>query len=483
MPSTAFPSTRSSGEGVRHSSNFSVTLISTCSVSGIESTRSSPNLVGFSDAARVPSHLWTEQGYKSVASAAFSNCSRKLKDIIDQMNKDAVKMEAQFMILAEKKAKEEREKADQERDAQSDWRKKHEDDEMSMRLYVFCISLFPNVSSGHTICKWLRKQKVTPANLNRHEEFQRQRMDGTCDWLSELPDYISWLNRTTCSPVLRLYAPPGSGKSTLCSRVIQSVRRSDPTMTVAYHFYRFDEPFKACDVLRHFALQLFNGYMNSNCSSDVLKDLVQKVQGEMGPLQCAEEIIVTLVNNLPEVYFFLDGLDEEFVGERWKEAVAVIGVLLKLSKQWPNNVRVWNSSQNVGCVIETFKAYSALDIKGEMKKDMIFYLSSEMAKLEVSEEDKESVLEKVDDCAAGNFLWAKLMVKDLEKANSPADMRRVIKEGPTLDGYYKRYFERFEMNDRPLAWCAFLIYNKQTIIVHVTLSAICLPWLPSLEGP
>ena len=71
-----------------------------------------------------------------MASAAFSGCLKKLKDIVKQINEDAERMEEQFVILSEQKAKEEREKADQERDAQSNWRKKREDDEMSTQLPV-----------------------------------------------------------------------------------------------------------------------------------------------------------------------------------------------------------------------------------------------------------------------------------------------------------------------------------------------------------
>jgi hypothetical protein len=76
-----------------------------------------------------------QSGYKAVASAAFSGCLKKLKDIITEIDNDAEQMEAQFMVLAEKKHKEEREKAAQARGAQSDWRKKQEDDEMSALPY------------------------------------------------------------------------------------------------------------------------------------------------------------------------------------------------------------------------------------------------------------------------------------------------------------------------------------------------------------
>lgn len=302
-----------------------------------------------------------------------------------------------------------------------------------------------------TAYTWLKSEKVTSANINRQEEVQSQRMDGTCDWLVERPEYIAWKDRTTNFPVLLLYAPPGSGKSTLCSRIIQSIQQSDPAAAVVYHFYRFDESFKALEVLKHFAHQLLKKYLESSYSRDVLKDLVDKAEGGVG-LCCTEEIIRLLVRHLPAVYLFLDGLDEESDSERWSEAEKVLDLLLTLTKEYPDTVSVWSSSQRVTCVSDRFKVYPSLVIADAIKNDTIFYLSSKINKLDISEDDKQSILCQLKDRAAGNFLWAKLMIRDLERANSPADMTRIVEDGPTLDDYYKRFFERLEVNDKSLAW-------------------------------
>lgn len=328
----------------------------------------------------------------------------------------------------------------------------------------------------NVVCKWLRNQKVNATNLRRLEDFKYQKMDGTGAWLNDHTGFKAWLNRTSSSPVLRLHSVPGSGKSILCASAIRSVRESDPTRAVCYHFYRFsDEPFKAGDVLRHFAWQLFSKYLDSKHSMDVVKDLKQKVQSELGPQECAEKIIAKLVKHIRSpVYFFLDGLDEESARDRWSEAMTVVKSLLELTKQSPNDVRIWNTSQNVDCVGKAFVAYPALDIKEEMEKDMVFYLTNEMKKLKICEEDRQSVLDQVDECAAGNFLWAKLMIRDLEKANSPADIKRMVKEGPTLDDYYKRYFVGLDAHDGSLAWCASIYQGAYQPRSH-SFSVIYLP--------
>lgn len=380
----------------------------------------------------------TKPGYKSVASAAFSSCSRKLGDIVKQMEDDAKKMEEWAGILEKKKAKDEWEKMNQDRNSQWDWRKQQDDERMKRTAY-----------------EWLQSAKVTLANIDRQEESQSQRMGGTCDWLIERPEYTAWRNRTTTPPVLLIYAPPASGKSTLCSRIIQSIQEADSAIAVVYHFYRFDEPFKALEVLKHFAHQLLKKYLESSYSRDVLKNLVDKAEGGIG-LHCTEEIIILLVQYLPGVYLFLDGLDEASASETWIEAEKVLNLLLALTKRYPDTVRVWSSSQKVPCVSDKFKVYSSLHITDEMENDTIFYLSSEMDKLEFSE-DKQSILRNLKDRAAGNFLWAKFIIRDLKRANSPADMTRIVEEGPTLDDYYKRFFERILANDRSLACYAFAL--------------------------
>jgi hypothetical protein len=61
-----------------------------------------------------------------------------LNAIIEEMKSDAEKMEEQANIIAQRKEKEEREKADRERDAQSGWRKKEEEEQMSMQSPALC---------------------------------------------------------------------------------------------------------------------------------------------------------------------------------------------------------------------------------------------------------------------------------------------------------------------------------------------------------
>lgn len=398
------------------------------------------------------------------------------------MREDADEIEKEASLLSQKRAKEDQQKADQEREAQSGWRKKQEEEQMSKRPSTSCL-VDPHTIylPERTVSEWLQRQNVTSSDLNRHEEFQSQRMDGTCDWLMEQPYFSSWRNDKSPSPILCLYAPPGSGKSTLCSRAIESIEQSDPKAAVAYHFYRFDEPSRSLEVLQHFAYQLFRKYLSLHDSGDIFKDLANKVevQGQVMPLQCTRDIIVMLVKAFPCTYFILDGLDEESASERWKDAETLVDFLRTLSREHPDAVRVWSSSQNVACVQEKFMAHCPLEIKDHLKADMMLYLSSEMAKLDLAQEERVSLLHSLKARAAGNFLWAHLMMRDLEKANSPADMTRIVAEGPTLDDYYTKFFERIEANDRSLAWYAFLV-SCSNRVSHITVPAISSPWWPLL---
>ncbi|KAI5116473.1 hypothetical protein M0805_001636 [Coniferiporia weirii] len=385
-----------------------------------------------------------QPGFKSFASATFSFSIKKLDGIIEDIRENADEIEKQADILLKKKMLEEQKNAGLERDAQSGFRKRQEDERLV-----------------RTVSKQLSQQRVTIANLSRHAEFREQHMDGTCNWLAKRTEFEQWWKRSETSPVLWLHAPPGSGKSTLCSYVIQFIEESDPTKALAYHFYRFDEPSKPSEVLQHMAYQLFQKYSASTWSSDVLQDLTDtmKVFGESS-LRCAQEIITTLVKNLPGVYLFLDGLDEESARDRWKDAETVIDFLQKLARESPDTIRVWCSSQNIPCVYDKFNSdtCSILDVREETRTDMMTYLSNKLAYLQVSKEDSDMVLRKNSkEGASGNFLWARLMIEDLISANSPADRTRIIKEGPTLDDYYMRFFQRLEEKDRSLACYIFAL--------------------------
>lgn len=293
------------------------------------------------------------------------------------------------------------------------------------------------------------------------------RQDGTCDWLSRHSAYSEWQNGNADSSIFWLHSPPGFGKTILCSHAIQLIKDSDPDVAVVYHFYR-EEHHTACETLRIISGQLFECYVKQSPQID--EELYLKTQRRACSLENIQELITTLVKYLPKTYLFIDGLDQEVSPERWTEASTVVDFLLQLSKGSPATVRIWYSSQSSLRIREKLEGFITVDVKNklEVKADVMLYVSLAMFKthpeLEELGSEKDKLLKDLQDRAEGNFLIASLMIKVLqEDTDSLTDMQEFIERGDlpkTLDGYYRRIFERIASPQRRLAWSVCLLHMK-----------------------
>ncbi|KAG6849405.1 hypothetical protein H0H93_008711 [Arthromyces matolae] len=303
------------------------------------------------------------------------------------------------------------------------------------------------------INEWLhvRAKGVLAADASRLDELHKKQDPCTFLWITEHAQISSWVNPQSDldSGILALYAPPGSGKSTLCAHTINFLLGVNPPLPVLYHFYQFDQPFMAMEILCHLASQLFRFVVSPDlCSPNIamlqrLKKIVKDANRMDRSL--VENILEEMVHNLSSpVWIFLDGLDEEVEQNRWTEVKLVLNFLLALSKT-TSNVRLWNSSQNVLKIQDAYKGHELMDIDSELKMDMQQFLSQ---KLDISEDDRELVRTQIDQNGHGGFLWANMLIADLERATSPADKKRILIRGPSLDDYYDRFFKRIIKAER-----------------------------------
>ena len=308
----------------------------------------------------------------------------------------------------------------------------------------------------HQVSRWLRSQELAESNQTRYRTAKAQQLTGTCDWLASSPQYNAWSTGNPSQPsIIWLHAHPGCGKTTLFAHCINSVWESDTKAAVAFHFYQFDKPQSAIEILRLLADQLFEKYWND--THNVSDDVYSKTLKSSSSLENIRDFIIELVKALPKTFLLLDGLDEECTGPRWTDAQAVLDILVKLAIEFPGSIRLWYSSQYRACIHDKLGEYAVLDIKPQIQDDVTQYLSlriRELHSLGVPDEEGAKVLDNLRRRADGNFLWASLMVKALmEEASSVAEIKAFIEDGlpSNLDAYYRTIFERMEKSHRKLA--------------------------------
>ncbi|TFY50864.1 hypothetical protein EVJ58_g10856 [Rhodofomes roseus] len=157
------------------------------------------------------------------------------------------------------------------------------------------------------------------------------------------------------------------------------------------------------------------------------------------------------------MYFFIDGVDEEVARATGSvprrdsdpDVLDILGTLDSFVTQRETKARgsvhLWFSSQDNPNTRRRFERYTQFDIKDAVKPGIQSYLSCSIDNLTVAPpERRKLILKQLTDRAKSNFLWAHLMVDELEKATSLAEMDRILEEGRVddLDKYYATFLNK-----------------------------------------
>ena len=129
-------------------------------------------------------------------------------------------------------------------------------------------------------------------------------------WLLDDPRFTTWLIEG--SSILWLNGFAGSGKSVLCSTVIQSIlrhRSSDPRVGIAFFYFTFNDESKRDEsaMLRALVLQLSSQAQSSH--ADLVK-LYESYKNVTVPSRVLIEYLRRLIERFREVFIILDALDE-----------------------------------------------------------------------------------------------------------------------------------------------------------------------------
>lgn len=171
---------------------------------------------------------------------------------------------------------------------------------------------------------------LVPKNEDKHAEVSKPRVQGTGQWLIEHPCYVSWV--TGMEPILWLRGIPGSGKTVLMSRIVDSLKEHpsvlDKTAGLLYTYCAFDkaETTGASQILCSLAAQLIRSLSHPEHSSAM--SLFESCdEGTKTPsLDQAQGLLIDLIGQLRTVYICVDALNECSEDDR-TDLLQVIGVL------------------------------------------------------------------------------------------------------------------------------------------------------------
>ncbi|KAK0743542.1 hypothetical protein B0T18DRAFT_448213 [Schizothecium vesticola] len=299
----------------------------------------------------------------------------------------------------------------------------------------------------HTlIIKWLGAQDDNHMNSSIHEANVLKRFPSSGNSLLSNSIFLDWLTTTDDGMRSRLWlrAPPGTGKSFLCSSAIEHVAR-EPNCIALYQFFRFDDRFSSgpggedpSGVVRATALlvhQLFQHFWRKDHRiATPVSEYVRTADRTMSHLvgitrlilqhglQHAQESDALSSSEPTRLFLFLDGI--ESLDDKGRNPSLGIMKLFDGAKELGVIPKMWISSQETFPLIEGMGMWASIVGDEVTLDDVKHFLTNSVPKLSIQFEEKQDVdekpidewvLQKLQDKARGNFLYAKLMIDWLKE--------------------------------------------------------------------
>ncbi|GKU07138.1 unnamed protein product [Fusarium langsethiae] len=221
-----------------------------------------------------------------------------------------------------------------------------------------------------SIFKWIQGS-THYVSLDQKKDFERIKEDhteGTCQWLFRTESFKTWTDRND-KAVLWYHAPPGTGKSTMASVVIDSLQKTSDGVVI-YFFYSANEPSKreGFNGIRSLILQLL--LTCNRLPDELMNEYFRARDGYEDYLnnsdrQIIQKLLHSLMTSHPsgQMYLVLDGLDECS-----KEGPEFFDTLAKLLNSESNATVKWFfSSCDVNPISKTMEKAHSLTIEPNLE--------------------------------------------------------------------------------------------------------------------
>ncbi|KAL8769894.1 MAG: hypothetical protein Q9194_005323 [Teloschistes cf. exilis] len=283
------------------------------------------------------------------------------------------------------------------------------------------------------------------------EFFQSLWMPGSCEWVFSRPVLRSWLeDQSNRSRILFVSGLPGSGKSVLSSFIIGHLQQTN--YGCQYYFFRFGDHAKRSVglMLRSLAYQIAYQLPEActlleKLASDAVK--LEKVEARTIWSKLFISRLFKLRLQKP-LYWIIDALDECEAPDKLLNIITSI-----TQSQTP--IRIMFIGRKTQALSIAFQRMDPSLEVNELhadgtKADLEAYVVKETRYMRGNPQLKAHVIRKVSDMACANFLWVRLVLREILQCHTEAEIEEALLELPAdLEPLYQRMAKALAEPSRP----------------------------------
>ncbi|KAN0129971.1 hypothetical protein V8E53_012226 [Lactarius tabidus] len=299
--------------------------------------------------------------------------------------------------------------------------------------------------------EYLRKWVTPPDPSTNHNIACDIHHGGTAEWFSQGGIFTGW---KSIGSLLWIYGKPGSGKSILCSTIIQDIAclREAGSAMMAYFYFDFRDLDKQHrrNLLPSLVIQL--SAQSRPCCDILLRLYAVHDNGEQKPsdkamIQCLKDMLT--ISNPRPVYIILDALDEcpnwPGIPSPREQVLALVKELVDLHLPHLHICVTSRPEFDIRATLAPLAHHQvSLHEESGQKKDIVEYINSivysdsETMMKRWREDEKRMVVEALSEKADGMFRWVFCQLDTLRQC-LPSSVRPTLEQLPeSLDETYER---------------------------------------------
>lgn len=273
---------------------------------------------------------------------------------------------------------------------------------------------------------------------------------GSCEWFTKKDCFDSW--RAGAQPaILWVLGDPGTGKSVLSGHVIEQLR------THAHCSYFICNDGEPESTLSHcFRSLAFQMAMQDNLVMGKLLRVAQDglAWDKTSGASAWQHLFTRCIFKLPSTaqhFWVIDGIDKcaNFNDLFTKRLLSALPDGIRLFATSRSLEQIERGLASLGPTRASVQVLSCADTL----EDMRLYIATRLAELGRPESavDRDHMCERILDGASGSFLWARLMLQELERAWTMEAMHEILSAAPAeLSDFYPHIVRSIETDDYKL---------------------------------